>query len=136
MQVSSPFINRVPIYDKLGGWPEELGIYGGGENFINFTLASFGMNIHIMPGQPIWHYAEKRGYSWNFDDNLRNRMIATYMFGGEEMLRTFAKYSKGSDEGKKKILDNVLANESIKKHKVSISQYQTVDLISWWQSWR
>ena len=25
---------------KLGKWPKELGIYGGGENFINFTMAT------------------------------------------------------------------------------------------------
>lgn len=124
------------IYEMLGGWPEELGIYGGGENFINFTMASMGLNVNIMPGKPLWHYAEKRGYHWNFDDYLRNRMIATFMFGGYEMLKTYVKFSKGNELQKQRILESVITKESIQAHKEKITAHQTVDVVEWWNGWK
>lgn len=84
------------IFDKLGGWPTELGIYGGGENFINFTLAVMGYHINVFSyPNAVHHYAEKRGYSWNYNDWIRNRIIASYMCGGEEWSHVFAVNAKG-----------------------------------------
>lgn len=122
------------IYDSLGGWPEELGIYGGGENFVNFTLATLGRDVNIMPGPPLWHYAEKRGYHWYFDDYLRNRMIATYMFGGVEVLDTFVHHSKGGEEAKRAIVLDVLSKQNLRDHRKHIAEQQKIAIVEWWKA--
>lgn len=83
------------LYDLLGGWPTEMGIYGGGEHFVNFTLAILGKTINIWPDHPLRHHGDKRGYSWRYDDYHRNRMVATFMFGGKDLLYKYAKNCKG-----------------------------------------
>ncbi|MBE3138204.1 MAG: glycosyltransferase, partial [Actinobacteria bacterium] len=96
------------IYDKLGGWPEELGIYGGGENFLNFTMAILGLSINIFPVKPLFHYAAPRGYSWNYNDYHRNRCIATYMFGGENWAHRYINHIKGSDTVRESIFSSII----------------------------
>jgi glycosyltransferase involved in cell wall biosynthesis len=76
-------IEKEILIDACGGWPRELGIYGGGENFLNYTMAVLGYDKNIWPFNPIHHYAYRRGYSWNYDDFVRNHIIACYMWGGE-----------------------------------------------------
>jgi len=83
------------LYELLGGWPEELGIYGGGENFINFTLAVLGKTVNIFPTRPLFHYAAKRGYHWNYDDYHRNRTIASFMYGGAAFAKKYIEHVKG-----------------------------------------
>jgi len=77
------------LYDLVGGWPKELGIYGGGENFVNFTLAVLGKSKWVFGSDPLYHHGDKRGYTWNFWDYERNRIIATYLFGGESYAARF-----------------------------------------------
>jgi glycosyltransferase involved in cell wall biosynthesis len=84
------------IYETLGGWPAELGIYGGGEHFINFTMAVLGMDVNIFASAPLWHYAAPRGYHWNYTDYHRNRAIATYMFGGYDLCKLYLEHTKGN----------------------------------------
>jgi len=74
------------IMQEVGGWPRELGIYGGGENFMNFVLAVMGYKKWIYNGKSLYHHGDRRGYSWNYYDYQRNRAIATYMFGGRELM--------------------------------------------------
>ena len=76
------------IYDELGGWPAELGIYGGGENFINFTLATLGYTKHVVPKGCLYHHGAKRGYNWNYNDYHRNRTIAAFIYGGEVLAKS------------------------------------------------
>lgn len=120
------------LYDDLGGWPTELGIYGGGENFLNFCLATMGKNINIMCENPLCHHGDKRGYSWNFDNHLRNKMIATYCFGGREFVEKFALHSKGGDDQKRKILQSVINNDACKSHRALIKSQQVVAIEDWW----
>jgi glycosyltransferase involved in cell wall biosynthesis len=82
------------LFDYVGGWPEQLGIYGGGENFMNFVLAVLGKKKHIWGYEPLFHHGEKRGYNWNFWDYERNRLIATYLFGGTEFASRFIEKRK------------------------------------------
>jgi len=84
MMVDHELMTRV-----VSGWPEQLGIYGGGENFLNYTLALLGYNVMIFPHPAIEHYAERRGYHWNWLDYQRNRMIAVYLVGGHDWLDRF-----------------------------------------------
>lgn len=117
------------LYDDLGGWPEELGIYGGGENFINFTLAVLGKTINIFPGPPLHHHGEKRGYHWNGDDYTRNRTIATYMFGGEALARKFIQHRKGNPQILNRILEDILSR--CRPHREFIKARQQISIEEW-----
>lgn len=82
------------IMDATGRWPTSLGIYGGGENFMNYVLAIMGYKKWIFNGKSLYHHGDKRGYSWNYYDYQKNRAIATYMFGGEELMTNWVMGNK------------------------------------------
>jgi glycosyltransferase involved in cell wall biosynthesis len=117
------------IYNKIGGWPAELGIYGGGENFINFTLAVLGMKKWIWPAGTCFHHGSKRGYSWNGDDFTRNRCIANYMFGGEEVAKNFITHRRGN----RNVLDSIYADvmNKCKGHREIIKRQQIMTIKEW-----
>jgi hypothetical protein len=102
MSTCGMFLSR-ELYDIMGGWPSELGIYGGGENFINFVLSILGKDKNIMNTNPFHHFAEKRGYNWNYTDFHRNRTIASYMYGDKEWARKYVYNIKG----KPSVLDSI-----------------------------
>lgn len=117
------------LYDLLGGWPKEMGIYGGGEHFINFTLAVLGKTINIWPDHPLRHHGDKRGYSYRYDDYHRNRMIATYMFGGKELLYLYARNCKGDQATLHNMAKGV--EHSCIEHRNHIKLNQQTDITSW-----
>ena len=110
------------LFDFIGGWPSELGIYGGGENFMNYVMAILGIRKQVYPVGPIFHYAEKRGYYFNYDDFVRNRAIATYMVSGDECEKAcwnYLDHCEGNKEILKEICKSIVTNQSIKdQHKV------------------
>lgn len=121
-------------YDDFGGWPSEMGIYSGGEHFFNFVSAILGYKKYIMVGYPLRHYGEKRGYSWNFVDFHRNRLIANYMFGGKEWLYRYAKKAKPSEADTKlfkRLADNLINTDSCKKHRELIKSRQVITIEDW-----
>lgn len=123
------------IFDDLGGWPSELGIYGGGENFTNFVMATLGYTINIFPSMPLYHYAEKRGYEWNYDDYLRNRMIATYMAGDYQLLKLFTENAKGNPSAKQRLMESVITNKDVIAHKEMLGKKQKIDIREWFSKW-
>lgn len=122
------------LYEYIGGWPTELGIYGGGENFLNFSLAVTGKTVNIMKGNALFHHGDKRGYSWNFDNHLRNKFIATFIFGGKSVVELFAENSRGDRRQKERILDSVINNEACRKHRALIQSKQITSIQNWWRS--
>jgi len=89
-------ISRKLLVDELGMWPKALGIYGGGENFINFTLAVMGYHINVFSSpNSLHHFAEKRNYSWHYDCWIKNRIVAAYMNGGKKWAKIYALNAKG-----------------------------------------
>ena len=92
---------------KWGGWPKELGIYGGGEHFMNYTLSVLGHRKMIYPHGVLCHHGEKRAYYWNYDDHIRNRILATYLFGGKAVGQRFISMAKGRPQVLQKMLDEV-----------------------------
>ena len=74
------------VFDTLGPWHPELGIYGGGESYINWKQSTCGYHHWIHNEAECWHYAEKRGYAWNQTDFVRNSFIAAYVVGGDQFL--------------------------------------------------
>jgi hypothetical protein len=118
------------IYNKLGGWPEEFGIYGGGENFINFTLAVMGMQKWVFTSKPLYHYAAPRGYHWNYMDYHRNRTIATYMFGDEDLAERYIMNIKGDDAvAKRKVFYDVI--EKCRAHRDFLEDKKVVNIWDW-----
>ena len=79
------------LYDQMGGFPKSLGIYGGGENFWNFTRATLGAKAWVVPGNPLYHYGNKRGYHWIDGDFKKNQAIAAFMYGGQKWLEGFCR---------------------------------------------
>ncbi|WP_028320362.1 glycosyltransferase [Desulfatiglans anilini] len=133
MSTCGVMITREILVDRLGGWPAELGIYGGGENFLNFCLAVLGYHINIIPGPPLYHYAEKRGYRWNHTDWVRNRCIAAYLHGGRDFAGRFMAYVKGRPEVLSSILDDVVIRCGEQRR--HIKSQQVMDIEDWMQHW-
>jgi len=119
------------IYDQLGGWPTEMGIYGGGEHFINFTLATLGRTINIFPAKPLYHYAAPRGYHWNYNDYHRNRCIATYMYGGEGWAYRYIMNIKGHDPVKEAIFQTVIGSKACNDHYAHIQKSKVKSIETW-----
>jgi glycosyltransferase involved in cell wall biosynthesis len=129
------------IYDDLGGWPEIMGIYGGGENFMNYTLAILGYKKWIFPGSvkndyypALHHHGEKRGYSQNYDDTLRNRMAAMYCVGGKDFATLFSNQHKGKPEVKATLLNQVL--DQVKDQRAMIKSKQKMTIQEWLKKWK
>lgn len=121
------------LYNTLGGWPLELGIYGGGENFINFSLGVMGKTISIFPGPPLYHYAEKRGYHWNYTDWVRNRCIAAYIHGGKDFARRFISNVKGRPPVLEGIYHDVL--KTCMPHRERIKKQQKISIDDFIAAW-
>jgi len=122
------------VYNKLGGWPPELGIYSGGEQFLNFSLAVMGMKKWIFPTEPLFHHGEKRGYCYVYDDYLRNKLIATYCYGGEDLCRLFSENMKGKPEALKNIYQDVIAK--CQPHRKHIANQQKISIQEWARKWK
>jgi len=119
----------------LGGWPVELGIYGGGENFINFTMAVLGLKKWVLAGDALCHHGDKRGYNWNHFDYQRNRAIATYMFGGKKLLNLWLETTaKLTSREKPSVYRSIV--ESLSEHRDKIKQNQKFTIEEWVSKWR
>lgn len=121
------------IYNAIGGWPKALGIYGGGENFFNYSLAVCGFSKWIYGSGTLFHHGETRGYHWNGDDYLRNRMVATYLFGGEKILHNMVQHSKGNPLVKERLAYSVL--NACDEHRKVIRERQMTTLPEWAKGW-
>lgn len=132
MSTCGMLMSRV-VYNKLGGWPKELGIYGGGENFINYSLATMGMKKWIYPDEPLYHHGEKRGYNFNYDDSLRNRFIAYFCACGHEFAEKAMEGSKGKPQAKRNILDDVI--KKCGDHRALIQSQQKLSIYEWLNVW-
>jgi glycosyltransferase involved in cell wall biosynthesis len=117
------------IYDDVGGWPEALGIYGGGENFLNFTLSTMAYSKWIYPGGTIHHHGAERGYNWNYDDYHTNRAIALYFHAGSEIA---ARYLDGLGNPKvRRMTHRRMVGDVSLKHLDMIQTKQTVNFLDW-----
>lgn len=123
------------IYDKLGGWPEEIGIYGGGEPFFNFSLAVMGMKKYIWNPGFLYHYGNERGYSWNYSGWLRDELIAAYCYGGEPLAKIKLAASDGNLVEKDRIWSDVINCPSILQHRELIAKQQLLPIEEWVKNW-
>lgn len=96
------------VYEEIGGWNPHLGIYGGGEPYMDFKMQMFGYPIRCYPEFQVYHLAERRGYAWNNDDLWRNFMVAAWAIGGEEAIAPLvANYTKAC-KGVERYLDRLV----------------------------
>jgi len=143
----NPFVFEVPcmsscgmlihknIYDGFGGFPPLLGIYGGGENFVNFVLAIQGKRKYIFKSDTaLYHHGEKRNYVFNAMDYARNRAIASYMFGGFDWMDKYLRTLEPAPNGwYPKISAQVL--EACGKQKGLIDHTKQIDIEDWVKQW-
>lgn len=121
------------IYDLTGGWPKELGIYGGGEHFMNYTLSVLGKRKWIYPFGTCYHYGSPRKYNWTYDDRIRNIIVAHYIFGGEKVARDFISVAKGRPEVLNQMLEDVL--QKVKTHRTLVKSRQVMEITTWKNAW-
>jgi glycosyltransferase involved in cell wall biosynthesis len=133
MSTCGMMIGKDIILDTMGGWPSELGIYGGGENYFNFTLAVLGYDINMFNDGYIWHFAEKRGYNWNYTDYHRNRAIATYFYGDQHLLIRYLEGLKGNQQ----VWDTVFCEIQSRcgAHKNTIESSKKITIEEWAEKW-
>lgn len=123
------------IYDKLGGWPEEIGIYGGGEPFFNFSMAVMGMHKYIWNPGFLYHYGNERGYSWNFGGWLRDELIAAYCYGGDDLLQLKANNMGVDTPGAKSLAKDIVNIPSIQNHAQLIQSQKKIEIGEWVKDW-
>lgn len=124
------------IYESIGGFPKRLGSYGGGEQFFNFSLAVTGRNVCIFPGEPLYHHGDKRGYSIRSLDVATNMAIATYLFGGTDLLKLYlANVKQFSSEIKK---EQALTKIKIQcgEQRQLIRSRQKFSIHAWIEKWK
>ncbi len=130
MSTCGMMISKRILMDVLGGWPKTLGIYSGGEQFLNAALAVTGHKKWIWPFGTLHHFAYHRGYHFNYDDLTKNRMTANYVALGEDWLRAFQKHRKPvGSERNAEIAEHVLRMN--RAHRAIIEEHQTIDIEEW-----
>lgn len=123
------------VYEAIGGWSPEFGIYGGGENFLNFTLSVLGMKKWIYPKGTCFHHGERREYHYLYDDFVRNKLIASYLYGGREYA---LKSTNGGLKGRPDVLQRIYKNVDLKcrRHREHIKRQQKVSIKDWVSMWQ
>lgn len=121
------------LYDQIGGWPKGMSSYGGGENFLNYTLSVIGKKKFIYPYATLFHHGEARDYHWEYSGFVRNRMIAHYLFGGTDLLDKFTSITKGRPKTLASLRDSVLLEQ--KDHRELIKSQQVTSIQEWSKEW-
>jgi glycosyltransferase involved in cell wall biosynthesis len=124
------------IFNRLGGWPLELGIYGGGENFINYCSAVLGIKKWIWPFSTIHHLGDNRGYNWNYNNYHFNRAIAVYMHSGIDMAYKYIENNVVGGSRRKRIGALQLAADKLAKHRKMIERGEERYLYDWIAEWK
>lgn len=97
----------------FGGYPglffpeAHLASYGGGEFFLDLKWWAFGSCVTTHPDCIGYHLASERGYSYNYDDYIKNIMAIGY---GLDMLDWRERsYFNWLRKGRKEVLDRLMA---------------------------
>jgi len=124
--------------DRIGRWNKELGIYGGGENYMMYKLGTCGYPIVVHPRVSLFHFADRRGYSWNYDDYVRNTFIAAYTVGGEEWLQKLMDIRKNKKGNRPEVIDRIAddVREKCREDREYIKARQKVTIGEYFERWR
>lgn len=121
------------VYDAFGGWGEGYIIYGGGENDMNFTLATLGYKHWLYNPATLHHHGEKRGYKANQIQIVNNRAIAAYKYGGEKWLKNYLICSNIPTIYQLRIEN--LVKQTYANKRASIASRQTISIEDWICKW-
>jgi len=133
MSTCGMFMSR-KLYDKLGGWPEVMGIYGGGENFINFSLAIIGGRKFISNYGTLHHHGDRRNYHYNWADYHTNRMAATHCFGGMEWVNKYrTALGNPGNKGVNMMLERAVMGTH--DHRRNLKENQVLGIEEWASKW-
>jgi glycosyltransferase involved in cell wall biosynthesis len=137
MSTCGMFISR-DLYDWMGGWSSELGIYGGGENYMNYVLAILGKSKCLWCGGVVHHHGDRRGYNWTYDDSVRNRGIAMYCIGGETWLTRYYRHLAAINKGRPEVLAKIRLDilETCEAQRQYIEARQTITIEDWIEQWK
>jgi len=77
---------------KIGAWPAEMSVYGGGEQWISLLCWMLGGECWLHPDTYVYHLADTRGYSGSADNrkystndaHFFNKSLVAYALGGEK----------------------------------------------------
>jgi hypothetical protein len=123
------------LYEAVGGFSESYSQWGGGENALNFTLAILGKKIWVMPRPAVlYHHGEKRGYNYTFDGLFKNRCIAMYLIGGEELAQRYTETHRGNQRALHAIYEDIIV--TCRPQRELIQSQQVIDIYSWAEQWR
>lgn len=139
MSTCGMFISR-ETWDEIQGYPPELGVYGGGENYLNYVLSVLDRKKWVLDHGRLEHYAEVRGYSWDGRDWLRNRMIAIYMAGGEDWLarcvRAIGEARRITHRQLRIMEEEILTNPGLIARRERIASMAVTTLEDWAEQWK
>lgn len=140
MSTCGMMIDTVMMKDLIKCWPAELGIYGGGENFLNYVMAILGKKVSIFPYPAINHFAETRGYAWNWLDHKRNQMIATYLAAGKEWLERFCNHICSDPRMNQRAIErtkrNIVSSKSLLDRRAWYKKNQQISIEDWIEMWK
>lgn len=137
MSTCGMLISKYLLVDVLKKWPDELGSYSGGEQYINFTMAVLGLKKYIYCLGDLQHYAAPRAYEMDPFDVARNKAIATFLFGGHELMTLFVNDLKNRVRDKlslrqiNKLLYDLTAEPALISRREYIKENTVEDIKSW-----
>lgn len=83
---------------------------------------------------PLRHHGERRGYNYESKDYIRNRFIATFIFGGVDLARGFLANCRGAPRVHNRILMAVL--ETCSDHRELVKAKQVITIEEWAEQWK
>ncbi|MFA4845075.1 MAG: glycosyltransferase family A protein [Patescibacteria group bacterium] len=140
---------REHITDVLRYWPEELGPYGGGENYFNFTMGIMGYSVNLFPAQPLrhWHIPGvwSRDYMPTYPQWARNIAIATYLVAGEKWVSRLLTESNSLPEGhpvrfvkpaeRAEMLREIITDDKLRERLIDIKTRAKFTIEEWAEKW-
>ena len=156
MSICGAMCERKTITDTIDFWPKELGPYGGGEHYLSFLLGTLGKEMHVLPWRPIAHFAAMppgerwcRDFRITYPEWAENIMIATFLIGGQDFLKTLTKNwkhlpkshpvycsEKHFPDSLERIEQQIIETGSLQKRRRRIAQRQTVSLSEFVNKWK
>lgn len=141
MSTCGMMISKETFFNVYGAWPAELGNYSGGEHYINFVGALFGMRKYITSAGVVHHYAAPRAYNINYTDVYRNRALVMYLVGGSRFLSKYLDYLNTLTVGKispriiNKFQSEIPNTPELKELRESIKSNSVISIENWIQLW-
>ncbi len=98
------------VFEEVHGFHPALGIYGGGETYLDLKVQMFGYKVRMAVDHHIYHLTETRGYRWNNENFRFNKMLAAFTIGGEKYLEPVFDHFMKVDEKRPQYQEHTIKN--------------------------